>query len=216
MVRAHVSNEMLSAYADGSLSDGMSLLVASHLTFCPTCRDKVARLEALGGALMALEDPAEPDPACLSRVMARLDAPEPADEPEGRALPETDVPMPSPVLERLRAEREAIRWRFLLPGLSDHRLEGFDDGEQVTLLRGRPGVRILPHTHCGDEATLVISGRLRDGDTEYAPGDVSLADHTHDHRPEIVGTETCVCLVVLSGRLRFTGPIGRALNLLSG
>ena len=123
--------------------------------------------------------------------------------------------MPYPLLERLGGDAERIRWRFILPGLADHRLDGFEE-EQVILLRGKPGVRILPHTHSGEEATLVLAGRLRDGGREYQRGDVALADHTHDHRPEIVGNETCVCLVVLTGRLRFTGPIGRALNLLTG
>ncbi|MBA3326136.1 MAG: zf-HC2 domain-containing protein [Rhodobacteraceae bacterium] len=52
MTLAHATPELLTAYADGSLSEGLSLLVASHLTFCPACRRRVARLEALGGALL--------------------------------------------------------------------------------------------------------------------------------------------------------------------
>lgn len=213
MISSHVSNEMLAQYADGSLSSGMSLLVASHLTFCAVCRDKVARIELIGGVLMALEGPATTDPGSLTRVLDRLGEPDsPATAPE---VPAGEATMPYPLLERLGANEDRIRWRFLLPGLADHRLAGFE-GEHVTLLRGKPGVRILPHTHSDDEATLVLSGRLRDGGREYSRGDVALADHTHDHRPEIVGDEICICLIVLSGRLRFTGPIGRALNLLTG
>jgi putative transcriptional regulator len=65
----------------------------------------------------------------------------------------------------------------------------------------------------GEEATLVLTGRMRDGAREFGRGDVALADASHDHHPRIVGNETCVCLVVLTGPMRFTGPVGRALNL---
>lgn len=212
MTNAHVTNGMLAGYADGSLSDGMSLLVASHLTFCGACRSKVERLEAVGGALMACEEPMEPDPGCLSRVIDGICTPEPDAAPVPASRPVGQLPFP--VLDRLGAAGAQISWRFLLPGLADHRIAGFAD-EDVSLLRAKPGVRILPHTHCGEEATLVLSGALRDGDRVYRRGDVSLADHTDDHRPEIVGDEVCICLVVLSGRMHFTGPIGRALNLLT-
>ena len=49
----HAPNRLIADYSAGALPPGMSLLVASHLTYCPACRDKVARLEALGGALLA-------------------------------------------------------------------------------------------------------------------------------------------------------------------
>lgn len=213
MTTAHVTPELLAAYADGSMSDGMSLLVASHLTYCPECRSRVARLEAVGGAFIAVEEPEAPDPACLSRVLERLDTG--MDEPNAPQAVGSDLPLPRPILARLGPEASDIHWRFLLPGLSDHKLSGFD-GEDVSLLRAKPGVRILPHTHSGDEATLVLTGQLRDGERIYGRGDVALADEHDNHRPEIVGDETCICLVVLTGRMRFTGPIGRALNLLNG
>src|SRR5687768_9180320 len=96
-VSAHVGSGTLAAYADGSLTEGMSLLVANHLTFCPECRDKVARLEALGASLL-LEAPAsEVAPPRLDAVLPRLDAP--AADP----LPPVDpaVPLPGPLRRRL-------------------------------------------------------------------------------------------------------------------
>ncbi|PKP63665.1 MAG: transcriptional regulator, partial [Alphaproteobacteria bacterium HGW-Alphaproteobacteria-8] len=49
---------MLAAYAAGTATEGVSLLVAAHATWCPACRDSVARIEALSGALMRA-DPSE-------------------------------------------------------------------------------------------------------------------------------------------------------------
>ena len=97
MPSAHAPPDILAAYADGSLSEGMSLLVAGHLTFCPGCRAAVARLEALGGALFAEAEAVAPAPACLEAALARLDAPEP-DRP-----PAPDPVLPLPLVRRLGA-----------------------------------------------------------------------------------------------------------------
>ncbi len=209
---SHATSELLAAYAEGSLSEGMSLLVASHLTFCPACRSQVARFEALGGALLASESALEAP--SLEAVLSRLDTASPSAHAHATIDPEQSL-MPAALRAAAGAHEEEIRWRFLLPGLSEHRLSGFPD-EDVRLLRARPGTRILSHTHVGEEATLVLSGAMRDGERVFRRGDVALADHSDDHHPEIVGDEVCLCLIVLSGRMRFTGPIGRALNIFNG
>jgi putative transcriptional regulator len=203
---AHPSAPRLLAYANGTLPDGLALLVASHLTYCPRCRDRVERLETLGGAFLASTEPAVAPPD-RAAVLARIDA----EEAPAAETPRDPV-FPEPLRRILAGGADAIRWRFLLPGLSDHRLEGFE-GEDVYLLRARPGARILSHTHEGEETTLVLSGALQDGDRVFRPGDVSEADASHDHRPTIIGDEVCICLVVMTGRMRFTGSVGRALNL---
>ena len=151
-------------------------------------------------------------------LAAVLDAIESNSRPEPDFVgigPDAGSPLPNPVRERVGMPIEDLRWRFLLPGLAESRIEGFEN-EEVSLLRARPGVRIPGHTHSGDEATLILSGQMRDGHRVFRRGDIAFADHHDDHHPEIVGNETCVCLVVLSGRMRFTGPLGRALNLFTG
>jgi putative transcriptional regulator len=215
MLTAHATPEILAGFAAGALSEGMSLLVASHLTYCPECRGRVAWLEALGGAVLRAGPEAELSAGCLAGALARIDAGEGAAAAAAARPVDRDGLLPAPLRARLGADAGDIRWRFLLPGLSEHRLEGFA-GEEVRLLRARPGVRILQHTHVGEEATLVLAGEMQDGPRVYARGDVALADASDDHRPQIVGSETCVCLVVLSGPMRFTGPVGRALNLFQG
>jgi len=210
----HLTDEMLESYADGSISEGMSLLAAAHLTFCPACRAEVAALERMSGAVLAEcgRSDAGPD---LAAVLDAIDA-DPTPEPDFVGIgPDAGSPLPNPVRERVGMPIEDLRWRFLLPGLAECRIEGFEN-EEVSLLRARPGVRIPGHTHSGDEATLILSGQMRDGERVFGGGDLAFADHHDDHHPEIVGNETCVCLVVLSGRMRFTGPLGRALNLFTG
>ena len=77
----------------------------------------------------------------------------------------------------------------------------------------RPGAAIPQHTHKAEELTVVFEGELIDGDKRFGPGDIAIADGDVDHHPKAGGDRDCICLAVLSGGLRFTGPFGRALNL---
>jgi putative transcriptional regulator len=208
----HPSDDHLIEYAAGALPRGMALLAASHLTFCPRCRDRVARFETIGGALLRAADPSGVAPPDFAAVAARLSEPE-APKAAGGALA-ADPILPNPILRELGAGAAAIRWRRLLPGLADFRLEG-DPGEDVRLFRARPGARIATHTHEAEEATLVLAGSIADDGRTYRRGDVSLSGPEDDHSPRSAGPGDCVCLIVLSGRMRFTGRLGRVLNLFS-
>lgn len=211
MTQAHPTHEHLAGYANGALSEGMSLLVAAHLTYCPACRDEVRRVERLGAALMmASETPEEIRPPSIEACLAALD--EPAREPEPPADPHGVLPMP--LRRAMPGTLDEANWRFRLPGLHEYIFPDYE-GEHVSLMRARPGVNIFHHTHEGEEATLILSGEMEDGGQIFRRGDVSLADETHQHKPKIIGDELCYCLVVMSGSLRFTGPVGLALNLLT-
>ena len=202
--------ELLADYASGTASAGVSLLVASHLTYSPESRGVVEKLDRIGGACFAESDvPSMPDVA-LSAVFARIDLEEDAITIEDGPEP---VPLPRPVLDVVGMPFDAIPWRFRLPGVSEYELDGFGD-EKVSLLRARPGTGTFQHTHKGREMTLVLAGAMQDGDCVYRAGDLAVNDEDDDHRPQIVGDDTCYCLVVMSGGLHFTGPFSRALNFL--
>ncbi|WP_332308091.1 zf-HC2 domain-containing protein, partial [Elstera litoralis] len=52
MPHFHPPESLLIDYAAGTLPEAISLLVATHLTYCPTCRKEMAALEAVGGAML--------------------------------------------------------------------------------------------------------------------------------------------------------------------
>lgn len=217
MAQTHPTTDMLMGYAAGTLSDGWSLMVASHLTFCPECRRRVETLECVAGALLQGSEAVEVATPSLDTVLSRIAA-TPQEAAPGPSAPIDAMPpaensvLPAALRARLGGDETSISWRFRIPGLSEHVLDA-EGGESVSLLRARPGVRMLAHTHGGDEATLVFSGAMKDGDRVYRKGDVALADEADDHRPEIVGEEVCYCLIVMSGSLRFTGRFGKMLNI---
>ena len=202
--------DILRDYATGATSPGVALLVSSQMTRAPRHRATLADYESVAGALFADEDPAPLGEDLLAETLARIGQ-EP--EPGPRDAPDPG-PLPAPLITAVGRDFDTIPWRFCLPGVSEHRLKGFGE-EQVSLLRARPGVAIPQHTHEGREVTLVLTGALQDGHTVFGPGDVSINDEDDDHKPRIVGTEICHCLIVMSGALRFTGRFGRALNLLA-
>lgn len=204
--------EILADYASGATSPGVALLVASHLTHAPGSRARVREFEEVGGVLLADETSAEMSPDALDKAMALLDG-IPQDEWTQVAPGTEDGPLPRPLLDRLGMGVDDLPWRFQLPGVSAHELDGFD-GEKVMLLRAKPGAKVPQHTHEGAEMTLVLQGALSDGGIVYEKGDVAINDEHDDHRPEVVGDELCYCLIVQQGDLRFTGTFSRFLNYL--
>lgn len=187
----HAPTQMIADYAAGVLSPGMSLLVASHLGYCPCCAAKVAAIEAIGGALLAAAEPVAPSPRCLTKALARIDLPEMCD----RAWTAREEPLPP--LIRLRIDRPVcdLRWRPVLPGLAEFPLDGFAR-EAVGLMRAQPGTQMQAPNHCGRESRLVLAGTVRAGSRTYAKGDLVLPAANRERCPEAVGGESCLCLVV--------------------
>lgn len=48
----HLGEDLLLDYAAGSLSEGWTIAVASHLALCPRCRAQSAQADLLGGTLL--------------------------------------------------------------------------------------------------------------------------------------------------------------------
>ena len=187
----HAPTELIADYAAGALSPGMSLLVASHISYCACCGAKAAALEAVGGALLAAAEPVAPDPRCLAKALARIGVPEMCD----RRREEREERLP-PLL-RMRIGRPVcdLRWRPVLPGLAEFPLDGFVR-EAVGLMRAQPGTPMQAPNHCGRESRLVLAGTVRAGSRTYARGDLVLPAANRARCPEAVGGESCLCLVV--------------------
>ena len=194
MTSGHAPTETIAGYAAGALTPGMTLLVASHLSYCPACRDKASRLEALAGAILADCAPVAPSSRCLKGALARIAAEEEAVETVRPA-----AELPRPLSEWLRKPLCDLRWRAVMPGLNACALEGFPS-ERVGLMRGDPGVAIPAHCPSGAGGTLVLAGRLQEGGATYRCGDLALPRPQAETEPEVVGSEPCLCLVVQPAR----------------
>ena len=216
--RHHPSEATILAYAAGALHEGLSLVVASHLAFCPDCRGAVAGGEAIGGNLLDELPPAALADGARDRVLARLDTalsgpPRPSPPP---ADPENLVP--APLARYLRRDLEAIDWHLLGPGMRQFEVMPHDllAGGNLRMLRLAPGRKMPRHGHNGTELTLVLCGSYSDELGRFVRGDVCETDDEIVHQPISDRGQDCVCLIATEGPLKFDGVLARMYQRFSG
>jgi len=215
MPNSHPSQALLMDYAAGSLNEAAALLISTHIPLCPACRRQAQGLEAIGGLMLDAITPAPVAPVDIEAVLRRLDRPH-ADSRAAEGVPcdtETARLLPAALRRRLGTSLKDIKWKsrgmvdqFDLP-LSNTR-------GAAQLLRLRPGQKVSRHTHDGIEMTIVLSGGYRDEAGHYMRGDMAVAGPDVEHAPIADADGYCICLVVVDGSIKLTGPLGRIVNLL--
>lgn len=212
----HPPEEMLMAYAAGSMSEPQALLIATHLALCPVCRARVSELEVLGGTMMEELEPAAVGDASLQSLLARLDEAPP--QPESLApqlageVGSIDLSVPQPLRGYLSAGLTELPWRTVIPGMAEVDVETATPEARARLMQVKAGKTMPRHSHHGEELTLVLTGAYRDASGRYARGDVQVADPEVDHQPVAEAGEPCICLVVSDAPVKLTGKISRLLN----
>lgn len=206
--RAPVLEQALRGYASGALPPPLHALIGAHLELSCENRDFVAGLEKKHASLgIAHAAPCEMRQR-EDRLAAILEQEPLAREQCCRAPREG---WPRALQHFLSAPPESLPFRTLLPGISECRLASEQNAEAL-LYRVRGGKKIPEHIHQGEEFTLVLSGALLDRGRRYGAGDVNIGDDSEAHAPVAEAGQDCICFVVLTGRLRLTGPIGRLFN----
>lgn len=213
----HLSDELLLDYAAGSLDEATSLLVASHLTLCATCRARLLQLESLGGEMLARIEPVALSETAMDTALALLDRGEEMGPAQGLPLPANDNPvLPRVMQQYLAGDLDSITWKPLGMGVETREVTlsqpGSQPGKRAFLLRVAAGRSIPQHSHEGNEYVLVLDGSYSDEIGQFKPGDVAIADGEIDHKPVADRDKPCTCLVVLDAPLRLTGPLGRFFN----
>ena len=206
----HLDYSTLLAYAAGTLDEAFSVVAASHLAVCPTCRTAVREAEAMGGALLEGMADEAVTAACRARTMAALDKAAPVRAPVRAPLSELPVP-----LSRLLPARALtdIAWKKKAPGVAmfDVPLPQGARG-QLKLLRIGAGRAMPEHGHGGEEITLVLKGAYRDHMGRFAAGDVADLDEDIEHRPVVEQDGDCICLVATERPTRFKSFAARLMQ----
>ncbi|HEY1633043.1 MAG TPA: ChrR family anti-sigma-E factor [Rhizomicrobium sp.] len=209
----HPSDELLLAHASGGAGEAVSLIVGTHLALCPECRAKIARMEAMGGAILVDLAPAAISDHALQSVLARLDAATlepPVPRRDGKSFT-----APEPLRSYLSGDLDAVRWRPVGPGISYRSLFRGRDAS-AKLIRSRPGRGVGTHTHRGEELTLVLTGGFTDATGHYTRGDLQIADGALEHRPLADPGEDCIVLAVCDAPLKFRSAAVGLLGKLFG
>lgn len=212
-IKHHPSDATLIAYGAGTLSEGLSLVVATHLSLCPDCRHTMGEIETLGGALLEDMPPAPLDEKLLSAVLDRLDeTPPPEPARPLPPVPDGALVLPEPLASRVGPLAET-QWRRLVPGIRHIDLLPQRRGEgTLRLLRIAPGTALPAHGHQGTELTLVLSGSFADETGRFGPGDVGELDDEGHHQPIADREVACICLIATEAPLRFQGFLPRLMQ----
>ena len=107
------NSALLIAYASGSLTEAFSLVVASHLSFCQECQEKVSDAEMIGGALIDELEPSNVDLNSLDQILSKLD--NIAQDSANVSSPSGDVEIPQPLWNYINSPLDDLNWKFLAP-----------------------------------------------------------------------------------------------------
>lgn len=203
-IKHHLSDELLMAYAAGSLPEAFDLIIAAHLSLCDACRATAESYDAVGGAVLDEGDTADVSDDCRKATLALIQTdlraePEPA--------PRRDPVLPAPLLGYVDG-LDHVRWRAAGMGVKQAILDTAGDAT-ARLLYIPAGVAIPDHSHSGMELTLVLQGAFEDEDGRFARGDIEVADDAVQHTPVADISEDCICLAVTDAPLRFKGLLPR-------
>ena len=225
----HLTDETLLQYASGNLNEALEVVVASHLTLCPHCRQRSDVADEVGGQLLC---GAQSTSVALSasQILDQARAGSSSDPDASTAIeipslvatsrPDTaglTTDVPRPLARKLPADLDALPWKFMAKGIKQYNLgnERYAAGA-FKLLKLEPGVKLIEHSHSGLELTLVLKGSYTDSTGQFRKGDV--ADHGTDvtHCPVIDDHETCIALVATESPANYTGLMGKIMQPLIG
>jgi putative transcriptional regulator len=207
-IQHHPSDELLTAFAAGTLDQGQHVAIATHVVRCPHCRGWMHSMEHVGGKVLADLSPTAMSRDAFSRIEARLNEPVQAAKPAAMSVPAAlDDIAGLPAFVR---RYPAGPWKWIAPRVHLRPIGlPHANNTRVFLLKSGPGTKMLEHTHTGIEMTCVLSGSFSHEGGHFGPGDFDLGDETMDHQVLVDPGEDCICLVAMQGDLRLNGLIGR-------
>jgi len=202
MICHHPPPELLLDYASGAADEGAALVIASHVAWCPACREEVAKLEEVGGELLLSVPEAPVGERLLQATLARLDAATPSQDAVRGFDQETRRLVPAPLRRYIGRNLGELDWRRVGGLFEEAQIPLSSRHVKASLMRLQPGCPVPPHIHLGNEFSLVLDGGFTDGDQKYGPGDFDVKFSGCAHHPVVDDPEGCFSLVVLDGPIR--------------
>ena len=204
-IKHHLTDDILMAYAAGTLPEAFNLMVATHVSLCDVCRAEVESYDAVGGEMLAqdVSNDVALEPGSFAATMALI-AGGPVDE--APVLRCADSILPGPLQDYVGGDVNSINWRGSGLGVRQAILPTSRDAS-ARLLYIPAGAAMPDHGHHGTEMTMVLQGAFQDEDDYFARGDVEVADSDMHHTPVADIHEDCICLAVTDAPLQFQGLI---------
>lgn len=211
MANYHPNNEFLMSFAAGQLSNSLGIMIACHLEQCAQCRQQIAKYETLGGEILASVESQAVSPELISRVMDKLDHPEPSTQV---TLPTSsgNSEIPRPLRRFVTQGYDDLKWTGMSRNIREYTINIDDPEYTAKFYKIKAGKELPEHTHHGSEFTMVMEGSFSDRTCQYHRGDFILADEQTVHQPRASMDGDCICFAVMDAPLKMTGFFGRMLN----
>lgn len=206
-IKHHLTDALLMSYAAGTLDEGFSLVVATHISVCDECRARLESFEAVGGTMVDECEAIALSEDSLDATLALIDAMDAAPASSPRIAPKDNV-FPMPLQEYVGGDLDAVNWRPVAGGVMQAVLKTGGAGK-VRLLSIPGGTAMPDHGHRGLELTMVLKGAFEDEDGYFGRGDIEVANEDMHHTPVAVAGEDCICLAATDAPLRFKGLMPR-------
>lgn len=214
-IKHHLTDDVLLAYCAGTLPEAFSLVVATHISLCETCRSHMDTLDALGGVVIEETPKAAMSSGSLEACLKMAESmPKDPIKMEAAGKPKRQKSaglFPAPLQDYVGGDLDAVRWRPIGLGVKQAILKTSRDAS-VRLLYIPTGAAMPDHTHNGTEMTLVLQGAFQDESDYFGAGDVEIADEDMNHTPVAVGPVDCICLAASDAPLKFNGILPKVLQ----
>ena len=225
-IKHHLDEATLVSYAAGAMSQAMALVTACHISMCPTCRERLAHSEAMGGVLLENLSPADVSEDALQTLLDCID-----EEPDlGAELLDCtqhnetesrthtyDKGIPHALGDYIGGSLDNVEWKRIVPGVYFYDLPCKSERGGVSrLLRIAPGKAMLPHSHDGNELTLILQGSFSDEIGRFTVGDIADLDNEVEHQPLVDSDVDCICLIATDAPLKFSTLLGKIVQPMTG
>lgn len=201
----HPSQECLLSYANGCMGEAESLLLATHLAFCPDCR-KLTRIgECVGSTLMQDTPAVSVSTACRDKLFAALDTADCTANPTPARTASSECFIPEPLRGYLggmgcKTSVQQLAWETISPGHREFKLSLTSccarrgaDARMIALAAQTP-LTLPAAAH--RRALLVLCGQLEIEGTSYHAGDILCATRPDNPLQGMTGAESCITLLV--------------------
>jgi putative transcriptional regulator len=219
-VKWHPSSEMLLNHAMGNTNEAESLIISSHIAYCPACKAEVAKYENIGGFYLKNHEELNVSKSLWNNLLVKIDGLEQdrketnfIDHKLSTRLCEKGVRIPSFLYQYVSDATDTKNWSSAINNVKYYNINFSESSYKGKMLEIPPGKIMPKHSHEGTEATMVFHGGYSDEVGNYNKGDLVILDDNDEHTPISSEQTGCICLVIYSGSLKFKGLLGSILNL---
>ncbi len=220
-INHHLSDETLNEYASGALIEALEVVVACHLTLCPSCRERANFADGMGGYFIENATAAVPELSAIE-MLDKIRNTSSADDTDSLSAPHTTeqkgnsadmAGIPKPLANRLPDNFDNLPWKWMAKGIQSFDLQDGKKSEGAfKLLKIQPGTELIEHTHGGHELTLILHGSYKDALGCFAVGDIADLGPEVSHKPVIDSSVPCIALTASTSPARYKGLVGKLIQ----